>query len=175
MSGNVVECPRHGGPWGQDQTCAYCTYVDGLVRPVDDPGPLGPGEGRTDPETLASHAALDRQMADMAEDGQRLVSMMAELRARQDEGGDEGADQAWREFREGNIYGTEKMALFRFTMAGFGPTIWLEVEANQTGWREYTVTAVRLMGNAGRGDRGQDIEETHGLWAIAERLVEEEG
>jgi hypothetical protein len=37
------ECDRHGGPWGEDETCARCTYEDGTVRPLDDKGPLGPG------------------------------------------------------------------------------------------------------------------------------------
>ena len=37
-------CDRHGGPWGDDETCPRCTYQDGRVRPpLDDPGPLGPG------------------------------------------------------------------------------------------------------------------------------------
>ena len=36
------ECPRHGGPWGDDETCEHCTYDDGSPRPVSDPGPLLP-------------------------------------------------------------------------------------------------------------------------------------
>lgn len=164
-----VTCPRHGGPWGKDETCAHCTYPDGTPRPAGDPGPLGPGVT----ETEASNNALDRQVGDVMEDAGRLVAMMAELRARQDEGGEEDADRAWREFCEGNVYGSTRSTLFRFTLAGFGPTIWLEVEAEVTGWREYEVAAVRLMGNAGRGDRGQDVGENDALWAVAQRLVEE--
>lgn len=26
-------CPRHGGPWGDDETCVHCTYLDGNPRP----------------------------------------------------------------------------------------------------------------------------------------------
>jgi hypothetical protein len=38
-----VVCDRHGGDWGEDETCARCTYEDGTVRPLADMGPLGPG------------------------------------------------------------------------------------------------------------------------------------
>jgi hypothetical protein len=37
-----VECLRHGGDWGGDETCAHCTYENGNPRPVDQPGPLLP-------------------------------------------------------------------------------------------------------------------------------------
>lgn len=30
----TVECDRHGGPWGGDETCARCTDEDGSVRPL---------------------------------------------------------------------------------------------------------------------------------------------
>jgi hypothetical protein len=33
-------CDRHGGTWGDDETCERCTYEDGSVRPLDDKGPL---------------------------------------------------------------------------------------------------------------------------------------
>lgn len=50
-------CDRHGGPWGEDLTCARCTYQDGTVRPpLDDPGPLGPG-AETGPEMTAEQRA----------------------------------------------------------------------------------------------------------------------
>lgn len=37
-------CERHGGTWGDDETCARCTYENGTVRSLDDAGPMGPGE-----------------------------------------------------------------------------------------------------------------------------------
>lgn len=37
-------CDRHGGRWGDDKTCARCTYEDGTERPQNDKGPLGPGQ-----------------------------------------------------------------------------------------------------------------------------------
>lgn len=43
LSLGAPECPRHGGPWGADETCEHCTTDDGQARPVDQPGPLGPG------------------------------------------------------------------------------------------------------------------------------------
>jgi hypothetical protein len=33
-------CDRHGGVWGDDETCARCTFEDGTPRPIDEPGPL---------------------------------------------------------------------------------------------------------------------------------------
>ncbi len=39
----VIQCERHGGPWGDDETCARCTFEDGTPRPFNDKGPLGPG------------------------------------------------------------------------------------------------------------------------------------
>ena len=41
--GLVYVCERHGGPWGDDETCPRCTFTDGQVRPHSDPGPLGEG------------------------------------------------------------------------------------------------------------------------------------
>jgi len=38
-----LECERHGGPWGEDLTCARCTYENGTARPRADAGPMGPG------------------------------------------------------------------------------------------------------------------------------------
>jgi hypothetical protein len=35
-------CDRHGGVWGDDETCARCTFENGTVRPLDDKGPLRP-------------------------------------------------------------------------------------------------------------------------------------
>jgi hypothetical protein len=39
---NVI-CTRHGGEWGDDETCPRCTFEDGNIRPTAEPGPLGPG------------------------------------------------------------------------------------------------------------------------------------
>lgn len=39
----VVACERHGGAWGDDETCERCTDDQGAVRPVGKPGSLGPG------------------------------------------------------------------------------------------------------------------------------------
>jgi hypothetical protein len=36
-------CERHGGTWGEDETCERCTYDNGMARPLTDKGPLGPG------------------------------------------------------------------------------------------------------------------------------------
>lgn len=30
----VPECPRHGGPWGDDETCCDCTDENGQPRPL---------------------------------------------------------------------------------------------------------------------------------------------
>lgn len=30
----LPECPRHGGPWGSDETCQMCVDVDGNMRPT---------------------------------------------------------------------------------------------------------------------------------------------
>jgi hypothetical protein len=29
----IYLCGRHGGAWGDDETCEDCTYEDGRVRP----------------------------------------------------------------------------------------------------------------------------------------------
>jgi hypothetical protein len=29
-------CPQHGGQWGDDQTCRYCTFTDGTPRETSD-------------------------------------------------------------------------------------------------------------------------------------------
>ena len=40
---DLPTCPRHGGAWGNDQTCEHCTYESGEPRRLTDPGPLGDG------------------------------------------------------------------------------------------------------------------------------------
>jgi hypothetical protein len=45
VSADLPICDRHDGPWGQDETCARCTWDDGTPRPVDQPGPLRPAPG----------------------------------------------------------------------------------------------------------------------------------
>lgn len=40
-SGEPRTCPRHGGPWGGDETCSTCVDADGDPRPYD-PAPLLP-------------------------------------------------------------------------------------------------------------------------------------
>lgn len=32
-----AECPRHGGPWGDDLTCPKCTDLDGNPLPFEEP------------------------------------------------------------------------------------------------------------------------------------------
>ena len=33
MTTATTTCPQHGGPWGDDLTCAHCTDSDGSPRP----------------------------------------------------------------------------------------------------------------------------------------------
>ena len=40
-------CPRHGGPWGDDETCEHCTDEAGTARPMNQSGPLQSGSSRT--------------------------------------------------------------------------------------------------------------------------------
>lgn len=36
----IKQCERHGGNWGEDETCARCTYENGEPRDSEDMGPL---------------------------------------------------------------------------------------------------------------------------------------
>lgn len=44
----VLSCDRHGGTWGDDETCERCTHEDGTARPQADKGPLGLGATHDD-------------------------------------------------------------------------------------------------------------------------------
>lgn len=35
MSKQDVVCPRHGGEWGDDETCEYCVNDDGTINGAD--------------------------------------------------------------------------------------------------------------------------------------------
>ncbi|QXN74020.1 hypothetical protein SEA_BLAB_94 [Microbacterium phage Blab] len=67
----VTTCERHGGEWGDDETCQRCTDIDGKARRaplvgVIEPGrPWAPGSRRVD-AARATRVVLDGSSRDYA-------------------------------------------------------------------------------------------------------------
>lgn len=71
-------CDRHGGEWGEDETCQTCCDIDGNPRPFDGSADLGPGSRPQETNELLDgyRKRVDEHDGDIQADARDMIESL---------------------------------------------------------------------------------------------------